>query len=152
MNVKRTWILIADGERARVLSATGRGDNFEKQPELLMSAEELPDQHVKSERPGRVHEAVGPMRHAIEPRTALRRQIESDFAKSIADRLTAKQDEFDALIVVAAPKTLGDLRHFLASSVVKKVCDEISKDLTNTPDKEIPELIKGHLKVSRLNR
>ena len=92
------------------------------------------------------------MRHAIEPRTALRRQIERDFAKSIADRLTAKQDEFDALIVVAAPKTLGDLRHFLASSVVKKVCDEISKDLTNTPDKEIPELIKGHLKVSRLNR
>lgn len=146
MKQVKTWVLIADGGRARVLESETRTANLESLPEMQLQASDVVEGPVESDRPGRVQESVGPTRHAIEPRTPHKRQREMDFARHIARRLEETIERYDKLLIVAAPKTLGDLREYLAPAVEQKVTATVSKDLTNTPDREIPELLVDVLK------
>lgn len=120
MKQVRTWILIADGGHARVLVGEGRKSRFQIHPDMNLHATDVVEGPVETERPGRVQESVGPMRHAIEPRTPHKRVVESDFARHISRRLAEKLEHYDRLVIVAAPKTLGDLRGFLAPAVEKR--------------------------------
>ena len=47
--------------------------------------------------------------------------------------------------LVAAPKTLGDLRELLPATVKKKISAEIDKDLTNLPERDLPKHLEGVL-------
>lgn len=147
MKRTHTWILIADGGKARVLTSEGRGSKLAEYTKMRLSADDLPEAHVETERPGRVQESAGPARHAIEPRMPHKRQIEQDFARHVAKQLEHELSNFDRLVIVAAPKTLGDLRDFISAAVEKKVEATVSKDLTNTPDSEIPDLLGEGIKL-----
>jgi len=142
-----TWILIADGGKARVLVSEGRGSKLTEYVKMRLNADDLPEAHVETERPGRVHESAGPARHAIEPRMPHKRQIETDFARHVARQLEQELSNFDRLVIVAAPKTLGDLRQFISAAVEKKLEATVSKDLTNTPDQDIPGLLGDDIKL-----
>jgi protein required for attachment to host cells len=76
----------------------------------------------------------------MENRSDPRRQMKRHFAEDIAARLAAEfhAGAFDRLMVAAAPAMLGDLRRALSSEVRKAVAGEIAKDLTKTPEKELP--------------
>ena len=137
MKPVRIYVLIADGGRARLLLQEGRGKEPRELSEFAMSADDLPERHVERERPGRVHDSVGPGRHAVEPRTTHERQDEMDFARHVVERVDGLQQEFDRLIIVAAPKTLGDIRNILPSSLSKKVTSTLAKDLTKIPTKDL---------------
>ncbi|MBU2581394.1 MAG: host attachment protein [Alphaproteobacteria bacterium] len=142
-----TWILIADGGKARVLVSEGRGSKLNEYEKMRMRAEELPHAQPGTERPARVHESANPARHAIEPRMTPKRHIESDFAREIADRLDGELSNYERLVIVAAPKMLGDLRDFMSSAVAKKIEATVSKDLTNTPDNEILDHLNDEVKL-----
>jgi len=73
-------------------------------------------------------------------------QLEEDrFAAETASLLKdwAMRDEFEALIVVAPPKTLGALRRHYHHEVSRRLAGEIDKDLT---DHSIPEIEAALLK------
>ncbi len=139
MKPTRTWILVADGGRARILETIGEGQGVH----VVSGSEEgidNPPSHLQGrDRPGRVHESVGATRHAVEPRQDPHRALETLFANQLATMLSdhVASQSFDRLVLVAPPKMLGDLRKLVVPSVREKIVAEIDKDLTKIPYGEI---------------
>lgn len=72
-------------------------------------------------------------------------QLEEDrFAGETAELLKkrALANGFDALIVVAPPRTLGELRKHYHKAVESRVVGEVAKDLTTHPVSEIEGILR----------
>lgn len=145
-----TWILIADGARAHLLVNRGPGTGLERvfAEEFVNPAgrahvgEMLSDGQGRSfDSVGRGREGIAGGRHAMEPPTDPKRHAQEDFARELAAMLDvhAQKRAFDALILVAAPRMLGDLRTHLSAAVAQRVSHELDKDLTNTPEHDLPQ-------------
>jgi protein required for attachment to host cells len=137
-----TWILVADGAKARVLARHGSHGPLEAASNLCFAEPEarLPTRDVGADRPGRVHESANAARHAMEPRVDWHRFAKEQFARGIATALeaAAQNNLYEELILVAPPQALGDLRQALGRHTKALVTGEIAKDLTNLPDHELP--------------
>ena len=145
MKPKRTWILIADAGRARILAGDGTGGL--KQVAGLHFEVDLPRTHdLVSDRQPRSMESVGSARHAIssgiDPHRKEKRRFVESMAAVLEEQLELKA--FDRLVIVAPPQALGDFRDALTESVRARVVNEVAKDLTKTPNHEIA----GHLALS----
>lgn len=71
-------------------------------------------------------------------------QEEDRFAAETAGMLKERvlRHEFEALIVVAPPRTLGELRKHYHVEVEKRILAELPKDLVNTPVAEIEKILQ----------
>ena len=132
-----TWILIADGARARVLENNGPGKGVVTKDNLLFEGDHRPSRELVSDKPGRTFESVGSLRHAKQPPTDPHDKLKSEFAQSIGAALENHADSFDRLILVAPPTALGELRKALPRKLSAKVTKEVGKDLTQTPNADI---------------
>jgi len=132
----RTWIVIADGARARIVKNTGPGRGVEADAELVFRSEHQKLQEIMADKPGRAFDSVGKGRHAMAYGSDAVREDERHFLQSLAERLEkeALADAYDRLILVAPPRALGDLRSFLSNPVKNRAHDEIAKDLTQLPN------------------
>ncbi len=115
MKPVKTWILIADGARARILLNEGPGKGLKPALDHEFATVHAPTRELGSDRPGRVHDRFGPGRHAMEPPADWHEYEKQTFAAEIARLLEeeAQKGSFDRLVVVAPPKTLGELRRTL---------------------------------------
>ncbi|SEM51026.1 Protein required for attachment to host cells [Sphingomonas gellani] len=70
-------------------------------------------------------------------------QEEDRFAAQAADLLKrrALSNDFETLIIVAPPRTLGELRKHYHKEVERRVSGELAKDLTNHPVDEIEKAL-----------
>lgn len=70
-------------------------------------------------------------------------QAEDGFAGGVAALLNkqALEGGFDALLVIAAPKTLGELRKHWHKALQEKLVGEIAKDLAGQPTDQIARAI-----------
>ena len=105
-------------------------------------AEKDPPTHVQgSDRPGREFAAAhSTIRSAIEPTD--RHRIEEDrFVRGVCAALgrLVRERAAPALIVVAPPRALADLRKSLRADAKAKVVAEIHKDLTKHPVPDIEQ-------------
>lgn len=139
-----TAVLVADGRKLLLLR--NRGDDAH--PDLVVEhGEEHPnpaDRDQKSDAPGRSASNVGGGQSTMDEPDY--HQLEEDrFAKDAADLLKrrALSHAFDALIVVAAPRTLGELRKHYHGEVSARITGEIAKDLTGHPVADIAAAIKA---------
>ena len=71
-------------------------------------------------------------------------QEEDRFAAEIAETLKTKAlaNEFEALIIVAPPRTLGELRKHYHKEVERRIVGEVPKDLVNLPVPEIERVLR----------
>jgi protein required for attachment to host cells len=134
-----TWVLVADGARARLLSVDGPIANLMVTEQHTFEATHSPNRELQRDKPARVFDSVGAGRHAIESRKDPHRNLKLDFAKELACVLEAlkSQKAFERLVVVAPPATLGDLRRVLSDDVKDVVTAEAALDLTRVPLSEI---------------
>ena len=130
-----TWILVADGTRARIVRHDGPGFGLKAAFEESFTGVNLANRDIVSDRPGRTFDSAGQGRHAKEPPTDPRRHLQQSFARDMAALLAKESGRgaFDRLIVVAPPQALGDLRAALPAAVLAKVTGEVNKDLTHLP-------------------
>ena len=72
-------------------------------------------------------------------------QEEDRFAADIAETLKARalDGDFEALIVVAPPRTLGELRKHYHKEVERRLLGEVPKDLVNVPVAEIERILQA---------
>lgn len=132
-----TWVLVADGGRARVLASRGPGKGFdvviERSADLQRTSE------LGTERPGRSFESATTAHHAYEAPDYHRAQ-EQAFLQAMARELDAERKgrRFDKLVVVAPPVALGMLRKALGRALREIVGAEIDKDLTKVGLHELP--------------
>ncbi len=145
MRANRTWVLIADGSRARIFEQSGRA--LKSVRGLSLSAELPPNRDLLADRPGRAFESQTPTRHAMVNRTDPHRELKRAFAKRIARVLQSKLAEkrYDRLVVVAPPVTLGDLRRALPKGVRDRVEVEVAQDLIKTPQHQLAEHLRDML-------
>jgi protein required for attachment to host cells len=136
-----TWVLIADGARARVYVNYGPGKGIERVDGAEFTADHRPDREILSDKPGRSFESVGETRHAYEPPHDPHRELKRSFAAMLAAMLEEKlgQKSFDRVVLVAPPAMLGDLRSALSAPLRAAVYAELDKDLTKTPAVELPQ-------------
>jgi protein required for attachment to host cells len=143
-----TWILVADGARARLFeSAVADGALTEvgcyANPEGRAGARRL-----TTDRPPTVNESVGPARHAIEPHTTAREKVTDRFAKNLSDVLSRGRCErrYARLILVAPPRFLGALHDHFDKPLRDTVVGEVRRNLTALPAAEIRARLPARLR------
>ena len=140
MKAVRTWVVVADGSRARFLENLGPGRGLSETAQPDLTTESRPSREVGTEAPGRAHDRQGPARHTMAPRVDWHEFEKAAFAGEVAALLNAaaRSKSFDRLVLVAPPKTLGALRGALDKQTAALVTGELGKDLTNHPLSELP--------------
>jgi protein required for attachment to host cells len=148
MKLIRTYILIADGGRARLRLSEGPAKALAEVPGSDLAQHIAPDHELSAERPGRVHESATVARHAIEHGDPHRREKER-FALMVAASLEKRfaANEFDRLVIAAAPGTLGVIRTALSEKVRAVILAEVAKDLTKLPNTYVRERLGDQLRI-----
>ncbi len=145
----RTWILITDGARARVVLNTGPGHGIEAVDGLDFCSPNLASRAIEADRPGRTFDSQVPGHHHKTPSQTAHDRQEQEFVTELAgfidDQL--KNDLFDRLVIVAAPRALGNLRAAISDSVHNTVIAEVDKDLTQIPNDRLAKFLEGILVV-----
>jgi protein required for attachment to host cells len=145
-----TYILVADGARARLYANHGVGKGLQPVSGATHKADlHHHDREILSDKPGRAFSSVGEGRSAMEPQTEWHRFEKHKFAREMAKVLdaAAASKSFDRLILVAPPATLGDLRMELGDTTRKMVSAELPKDLTRHAEQELPQHLGAVLAV-----
>jgi|SRR5574338_838548 protein required for attachment to host cells len=143
-----TYILVADGARARLYANHGVGKGLQPVSGATHRADlHHHDREILADKPGRSYNSVGQRRSAMEPQTEWHRFEKHKFAREMAKVLdsAAAGKAFDRLILVAPPATLGDLRTELGDATRKMVTAELPKDLTRHAEQELPQHLGGVL-------
>ena len=138
------YVVVADGKKMLLL----RNEGDAEYPQLVVERKEQQDNPKnidhKTDDAGRAH---SPGSGAGGYEEADFHQLEEDrFAAETADMLKrwALRNDFDSLIVVAPPRTLGELRKHYHKEVEKRISGEIAKDLTGHPVAEIERIIQDN--------
>jgi protein required for attachment to host cells len=140
------WVLVADGEKALFLENVTDGQDPYLKVVRIESQDNPPNGQQVSDRPGRMPDGGAGQRSAMED--ADWHLIAKDqCASAISDILyrLAHRNAFDALVLVAPPRTLGTLRDSLHKEVAARVVAEVPKDMTNHPVDRIETLLKAEL-------
>ncbi len=145
-----TWIVIADGDQAKVFEHEGPGKGLRAIKDLQFEQEHLKAQEIMADKPGRTFSSAGPgarssMEYSSDP-VAVR---ERRFVERLADMLNEKQQQgkFDRLVIAAAPAALGDIRPALSDKVKETILAEMPKDLTNVPTQKLGQHFEGLIAV-----
>jgi protein required for attachment to host cells len=138
-----TLVLVGDGRKAMFLRNKGGAGHPDLFAERIMEHDNPPTREQGSDRPGRYSGPGGAPRSAVE-QTDWHQQAEDRFAAAVAEVLYKKAHEhdFEQLIVVAPPRTLGTLRSVFRKELAQKVRAEVPKDLTSHKPAEIGRLLK----------
>lgn len=72
------------------------------------------------------------------------------FVKELVEFLdtAALNGKFDDLFLVAAPRTLGEIRKLSNGHMAARLRAELGKDLTNVPEAELPKHLE-HLDIGK---
>jgi len=138
-----SYILVADGKK--MLFFRNEGD--EQFPKLEVDRKEEhsnpPTRDQKTDESGRTFSSAGTAHHAYSE-TDFHQLEEDRFAAEAAEMLKqrALRNDFENLIVVAPPRTLGELRKHYHKEVEKRLSGEVAKDLTGHPVTEIEKILR----------
>lgn len=124
------WIVVADGAHARLFHNIGKNDALQLKQEDLVKPDMADEQ------------GQGPSGHRP-PEASPEQTDEATFAKQLVQRLNAAalKHEFQALVLIADPKTLGEMRPQLHSETSKRIIGELPKTLTNSTVSDIEKIL-----------
>lgn len=141
-----TWLVVADGRRARIFSAKPGDAGLTELHDLV--GDDRMSRDIGSDRPGRAIESGGNgSRHAMEPRVDLHRQAKQQFARRVAETVNEAglKSSYDRLVVVAPAEALGDLRKSFSRHAADRIRVEVEKDLTHFAPHELIEQLSDAL-------
>lgn len=150
MKPTRTWIVIADGDQAKIFENDGPGKGLHAVKDLQLEQAHLKARDIMADKPGRAGNTQGPgSRSGIAYHTDPVDVREQRFVEHLADVLDRKHTEgaFERLVIAAAPAALGDLRPALSDEVKETILAELPKDLTNIPTAKLGEHFDGLIAV-----
>jgi protein required for attachment to host cells len=139
-----SFVLVADGRKSLFFRNEGDGAF----PNLIVERKDghadPKDREIKSDGPGRAFSSIGDARSAMEE-TDFHQQEEDRFAADTAEMLKARalNNDYEALVVVAPPRTLGELRKHYHKEVERRLVAEVPKDLVNVPVAEIEKVLQA---------
>jgi protein required for attachment to host cells/ribosome-associated translation inhibitor RaiA len=154
---KPTWIAVSDGAQARffALSKNDDGVTFEEAADAMQTDLKAVVREERGNKPGRSFaSAGGGLRHAMEPRSNYLKLEKHNFAREVAAALdtACAKGRYGPLVLVAPPRSLGELRELLSERVLSSVTLEVPKDLTQlTPNALWKQLSTHFVKAAKIN-
>ena len=140
------WVVLATEVVCRIY------DYEPKTHELNMVAAQLhPQSRLKSsdlgsDEPGR-YKSQGAPKSAFQPKETPKENEIEIFAREIAHSVDEgrRQNLYDKLVVVSAPKMQGRINGFLNPHVKELIIKEINKDYSHLTEKDLKEVLKTEL-------
>lgn len=137
-------VLVADGRKMLFLRNEGDAEFPSLVVEKAQEQDNPATRDQATDSAGRASSPQGGVQSSVEPTDF--HQIEEDrFAADAADFLKtgALKNKYDSLIVVAPPKTLGELRKHYHKEVSSRLKGELAKDLTGHPIEDIEKALQS---------
>ncbi len=150
MKPTKTWIVVADGDQAKIFEHDGPGKGLHAVKDVQLEQAHLKASDIMADRPGRSFASAGPgARSAMEYKTDPVADRERKFVERLAQVLDERHEAgaFERLVIAAAPAALGDLRPALSEGVRAAVVAELAKDLTNVPTPGLAQHFDGLIAV-----
>jgi protein required for attachment to host cells len=138
-----TFVVVADGKKMLFFRNEGDAEFLKLEVQRKEETTDLADRDQKSDGPGRTFDASGGAGRSAYEEVDFHQLEEDRFAAQTAEmlRMRALKNEFESLIIVAPPRTLGELRKHYHKEVEKRLAGEIAKDLTGHPVSEIEKIL-----------
>jgi protein required for attachment to host cells len=138
-------VFVGDGEKALILRNEGDAEVLDLKTEQVFTDRNPPTHEQGTDRPGRTFSSVGAGRSSV-TQTDWHKLEEHRFAIEVAATLerVVRERGVEALVVVAPPRALADLRKAFHPDVKKRLVAEIAKDLTKFPIDEIEKHIQKY--------
>lgn len=132
------FVVVADGRKMLFFRNEGDAAYPNLVVERVREQDNPPNRDQATDGPGTSFSSVGNGRSSYEE-TDFHQLEEDRFAAETADRLRkrALANNFEKLIIIAPPRTLGELRKHYHKEVSDRLIAELDKDLTGHPVKEI---------------
>jgi protein required for attachment to host cells len=136
-------VLVTDGKKTLFFRNEGDVNQIDLRTEAVDEREDASSKgELATDAPGTVQQSAG-YGHSTYEETDFKQLEEDRWAHSAADEVNrrALANDFDALVIVAPPKTLGELRKKLHKEAERRVVCEIDKEMTRRPIPEIEALV-----------
>lgn len=146
MKPKKTLVLLANDEKARMFENTGPGKGlteFEDMSSATIAGAKL----EYADRPGRNAAAPGVAQHAFDTAEAEHDQQQEAFVRAVLEETEKRFDElgFDRFVMAASPSTLGVLRASLPAKLEAALVLDIDKDYLKLKPAEVAERLSGRI-------
>ena len=140
-----SFVVVADGAKMLFFRNEGDAEFLKLEIERKREQENLPDRDLKTSDRGRTFDASGGAGRSAYEETDFHQLEEDRFAAETAELLKTRalRNDFESLIIVAPPKTLGELRKHYHKEVEKRLTGEIAKDLTGHTVDAIEKIISA---------
>lgn len=138
----KSFVVVADGRKMLFFRNEGDAMHPNLVVERVREQENPESSEQGTDAPGRTFASNGNGRSAYEETDW--HQLEEDrFAAETAELLKkrALRNDYDSLVVVAPPKTLGELRKHYHKEVSGRLTAELDKDLTGHPVEQIERIL-----------
>lgn len=138
----KSLVVVADGRKMLFFRNEGDGLHPNLTVDIVREQENPADRDQKSDAPGLSFSSGGFSRHSYSE-VDFHQQEEDRFASEAAAllRKRALANDFESLIIVAPPRTLGEMRKHYHKEVESRLVGEIAKDLTGHPVDAIEKII-----------
>jgi len=133
-------ILVADGRKSLFFRNQGDADFPNLSVVEKEGRKDAAHHEIASDLAGHASNAPGSSMDEADFHQLDEDRFASEMAAMLKER--ALRNEFDALVVVAPPRTLGELRKHYHVEVEKRLVAELPKDLVNTPVPEIEKILQ----------
>jgi protein required for attachment to host cells len=142
-------VLVTDGRKTLFFRNEGDSNQIDLRTEAHDQREDVSSAgELATDAPGTVQQSAG-YGHSTYEETDFKQLEEDRWAHSAAEQVNkrALANDFDNLVIVAPPKTLGELRKKLHKEAERRVICEIPKEMTGRPIPDIEALIVGETAV-----
>ena len=140
-----SFVLVADGRKMLFFRNEGDAEFLKLEVERKREHDVGEDRDMKTDDAGRTFDASGGAGRSAYEEVDFHQLEEDRFAAEAAEMLKqrALRNDFESVIIVAPPRTLGELRKHYHKEVEKRLTGEIAKDLTGHPVPEIEKIIRA---------
>jgi protein required for attachment to host cells len=141
-------VLVIDGRKLLFFRNQGDENQIDLRTESHDERRNLPDRGT-TDAPGTAAQSAGYGRPTYEE-TDFHQLEEERWAHAAAEEINRRAiaNDFDALAIIAPPKTLGEIRRKLHKEAAERVMCEIPKEMTGRPIPDIEALIVGETRAT----
>jgi protein required for attachment to host cells len=145
-------VLVTDGRKTLFFRNHGDENQIDLRTEAHDEREDRKDSDIKSDAAGSSKQSMGYGRPSMDE-TDFHQLEEDRWAHNAAEAVNQRvlTNNFDALAIIAPPKTLGELRKKLHKEAERRLICEIPKEMTGRPIPDIEALLVGETKAEELS-
>jgi protein required for attachment to host cells len=144
-------VLVTDGRKTLFFRNEGDENQIDLRTEDFDEREDAKDRDLRSDAPGTTAQSAGFGRVAYEE-TDFHQLEEDRWAVAAAEQVNKRvlANEFDALAIIAPPKTLGMIRKKLHKEAERRLVCEIPKEMTGRTIPDIEALLCNQMRAKAL--